>query len=155
MLRRGASTLWESWAGGDLSRLHSSYLHVGLWFIEGLAGIRPDRERPGFQSIVIRPGVLPGRLEWVRARYESLYGPIAVAWKIEGGKLHTSIVVPPGCTARLLLPATDAGSVRESGRPAARSPGVKPAGRAEGRAAFQLDSGSFRFESIPPAESGD
>jgi alpha-L-rhamnosidase len=155
MLRRGASTLWESWEGGDLSRLHSSYLHVGLWFIEGLAGIRPDRERPGFQSIVIRPGVLPGRLEWVRARYESLYGPIAVAWKIEGGKLHTSIVVPPGCTARLLLPATDAGSVRESGRPAARSPGVKPAGRAEGRAAFQLDSGSFRFESIPPAESGD
>ena len=146
MLRRGATTLWESWEG-DISLLHSSYLHLGLWFVEGLGGIQPDPEHPGFQSFFIRPGVLPGRLDWVKSRYESLYGPIESAWKIEGGKLRLTVQVPPNTTARLLLPTKDPGSIRESGRPAAQSPGVKPLGTQDGRAAFQLGSGRYDFES--------
>jgi alpha-L-rhamnosidase len=146
MLRRGATTFWESWEG-DISLLHSSYLHLGLWFVEGLGGIQPDPERPGFQSFVIRPGILPGRLDWVKARYESLYGPITSQWKIEGGKLRLTVQVPPNTTARLLLPAKDAGSIRESGRPAAGSVGVKPLGTQDGRAVFQLGSGRYEFES--------
>jgi len=35
MLRRGATTVWEAWDGRN-SLLHSSYLHIGAWFIEGL-----------------------------------------------------------------------------------------------------------------------
>jgi alpha-L-rhamnosidase len=146
MLRRGATTLWESWEG-DISLLHSSYLHLGLWFVEGLGGIQPDPQHPGFQSFVIRPGVLPGRLDWVKARYESPYGPIASQWKIAGGKLHLTVQVPPNTTARFLLPTKDPGSIRESGRPAATSPGVKPLGTQDGRTAFQLGSGRYEFES--------
>jgi alpha-L-rhamnosidase len=146
MLRRGATTLWESWEG-DISLLHSSYLHLGLWFVEGLGGIQPDPQHPGFQSFIIRPGVLPGRLDWVKARYESPYGPIASQWKIAGGKLYLAVEIPPNTTARLLLPAKDPGSIRESGRPVAGSPGVKPLGTQDGRAAFQLGSGRYEFES--------
>jgi alpha-L-rhamnosidase len=145
MLRRGATTLWESWEG-DNSLLHSSYLYLGLWFIEGLGGIQPGVEHGGFQSFTIRPGVVPGRLDWVRARYESPYGPIASAWKVEGNTLHCSLQVPPNTTALFLAPTKDAGSVRESGRPAAESAGVRPVGIENGRAAFRLESGRYEFE---------
>ena len=49
MLRRGATTLWEDWEG-KLSHLHSSYLHVGLLFVPGLAGIQVDPAAPGFET---------------------------------------------------------------------------------------------------------
>ena len=54
----------------ELSLLHSSYLHLGLWFVEGLGGIQPDPKQGGFQSFVIRPGIPKTRkadLGWVRA----------------------------------------------------------------------------------------
>jgi alpha-L-rhamnosidase len=145
MLRRGATTLWESWEG-DNSLLHSSYLSLGLWFVEGLGGIQPGPEHGGFQSFVIRPGILPGRLEWVRARYDSPYGPIVSAWKVERNRLRLSIQVPPNTTALFLAPTGKAESVHESGRAAAESPGVRPAGMDGGRAAFRLESGNYEFE---------
>ena len=148
MLRQGASTFWESWEG-DNSLLHSSYLGLGLWFVEGLGGIRPDPRGGGFQNFVIRPGV-PQKPqagpEWVRARYESLYGPIAVCWSLQGKRLQMSVAVPPNATATLLLPARDTASIRESGRPLGQSPGVKSAGIDGGRAVLQLSSGAYRFQ---------
>jgi len=146
MLRRGATTFWESWEG-DISLLHSSYLSLGLWFVEGLGGIRPDPQRGGFQAFVIRPGIVPKRLDWVNARYESPYGPITSAWKVERNRLHLSVAVPPNSTATVFVPAKDAAAVRESGRPASLSPGVKPAGMVEGRGVFRLESGSYEFDS--------
>ena len=148
MLKRGATTLWEDWEG-NLSRLHSSYLHIGMWFIEGLGGIRPDDEHGGFKSFVIRPGVLPQRLDWVRARYDSLYGPIHSAWKIDRGTLYLEVSVPPNTTARLLFPIKEARSVRESGHPAGESQGVKALGTEHGRPVFLLKSGKYTFQAVP------
>ena len=145
MLRRGATTFWESWEG-DNSLLHSSYLYLGLWFVEGLGGIQPGPEQGGFQSFTIRPGVVPGRLAWVRARYESPYGTIESAWKVERKRLRVSIEVPPNTTALFLAPTRDAGSVRESGRAVSDSPGVRATGMRDGRAAFRLESGKYEFE---------
>ena len=118
MLRQGATTFGNR-GRATISLLHSSYLHIGLWFVEGLGGIRPDPAHGGFQSFVIRPGIPQTRkagLEWVRANYESLYGPIASRWTIDGKKLRMSVTVPPNSTATLLLPTADAASIRESGR---------------------------------------
>ena len=148
MLRQGATTFWESWEG-DNSLLHSSYLHLGLWFVEGLGGIRPDPEHGGFESFVIRPGI-PQRgspdLTWARAGYESLYGPITSRWSVHEKKLLMSVTVPPNSTATLLLPTKDAAAIRESDRPVSESPGVKSAGMANGRAVLRLKSGTYRFE---------
>ncbi|MGA2066470.1 MAG: family 78 glycoside hydrolase catalytic domain [Thermoguttaceae bacterium] len=148
MLRRGATTFWESWEG-DNSLLHSSYLHLGLWFVEGLGGIRPDPAHGGFQSFVIRPGVPrtpQAGLEWVRATYESLYGPIASRWTIHGKELEMSVTVPPNTTATLLLPTADAASIREAGRAVSAAPGVKPSGVQDGRAVLRLESGTYHFQ---------
>ena len=89
MLRQGATTFWESWEG-DNSLLHSSYLHLGLWFVEGLGGIRPDpraRRIPDLRHSAGRSRETPqAGLEWVVASYESLYGPIASRWSHPGQK---------------------------------------------------------------------
>jgi alpha-L-rhamnosidase len=148
MLRQGASTFWESWEG-DNSLLHSSYLSLGLWFVEGLGGIRPDPRGGGFQNFVIRPGIPQtpqAGLQWVRANYESLYGPIAARWSLCGNELRVSVAVPPNSTATLLLPAKDLASIRESGRPVSQSPGVTLAPPDNGRAVLQLPSGAYRFQ---------
>jgi alpha-L-rhamnosidase len=148
MLRQGATTFWESWEG-DNSLLHSSYLHLGLWFLEGLGGIRPDPDRGGFHNFAIRPGIFQtprAGLQWVQARYESLYGPIASRWTLGGNQLEMSVTVPPNSTATLLLPAADASAIRESGRPLAASPGVKSAGLHGGRAVLQLQAGTYHFQ---------
>ena len=110
MLRRGATTLWESWEG-DQSLLHSSYLHLGLWFVEGLGGIQPSADCGGFQSFVIRPEVAPRELRRVRARYDSPYGPIHSAWKVDQEKIRLSVMVPPNTTALFLAPTADPASI--------------------------------------------
>ncbi len=105
MLDRGATTLWESWEG-DKSLLHSSYLHIGLWFIERLGGIQPDPASPGYESFVIRPGALAGNgLEWVKATKETMHGRIVSEWKLVGRKVQVRVVVPPNTRARVVLPA--------------------------------------------------
>ena len=79
--------------------------------------------------------------------YHELAKPIADGrWKVEESRLRSSLQVPPNTTALFLAPTKDAGSVRESGRPAAASPGVCAAGVVGSRAAFRIASGSYEFE---------
>ncbi len=54
MIANGATTIWEEW-DGDNSQIHNTMISVGLWFIEGLAGIRYDEQAPGFQHFTPRP----------------------------------------------------------------------------------------------------
>ena len=143
MLKKGATTLWESWEG-DIFLLHSSYLHIGLWFTNGICGIKPDPQTPGFKSFIIKPDILTG-LNWAKARYDSLYGTIVSEWKVENGTLMINVGVPPNTTARLFLPAKNTQSVTESGHSLAQAVGVK---LQEGdQVILQLDPGSYKFES--------
>ena len=118
MLRNGATTLWEDWEG-KLSLCHSSYLHVGAWFVEGLAGIRPGTDGHGYKDFIIRPGIWSTTpLEWVKCRFVSPYGPIESDWRRNtDGDVELHVVVPPNTKATLFLPTTRAESVRERGRP--------------------------------------
>ena len=59
MIRNGATTIWEEW-DGDNSQIHNTMISVGLWFIEGLAGIRYDEKAPGFQHFIAAPGIESG-----------------------------------------------------------------------------------------------
>jgi alpha-L-rhamnosidase len=91
MLQRGATTVWEAWDGRN-SLLHSSYLHIGAWFIEGLAGIKPDPNSPGYKHFIIKPGVLKNQsLDWVKARFESPYGTIQSNWQLVNDTLKINI----------------------------------------------------------------
>lgn len=144
MLRQGATTFWEAW-DGDNSHLHSSYLAIGLWFIEGLGGIRPDPTEPGFHTFTLKPGVLPEGPEWVRTSYESLYGTIRSEWQRKDGALTAHVSVPPNSRAKLYLPTSDAKSVMEGGKSVAASRGVRAVGREGETAVFALEPGDYTF----------
>jgi alpha-L-rhamnosidase len=102
MLASGATTLWEDWDGRS-SRMHPMFGGACRWFWQGLAGINPDPRRPGFAHVFIQPRPVED-LQWVRAEYRSLRGPISVNWTREGGRFHMDLTVPPNTEATVTLP---------------------------------------------------
>jgi len=148
MLRSGATAMYESW-DMDNSLCHSSYLYIGTWFIEGLAGIKSDPQSPGFKHFLIKPGVVDDpSLKWVKAHHDSIYGRIESNWSIDGkGVLTLNVAVPPNTTATLILPTADEKSVTESGKPLADAQGAKRIGAHSGQVLIDLQSGGYEFKS--------
>lgn len=108
--RSGQTTIPESWDNTN-SQLHSSYLFVGAWFMEGLAGIRPGPDG-GFQHFVLRPLIEANPpLDYVSAHYDSLFGRIACAWTRRNGRIELEVTVPPNTVGTLYLPAMLASSI--------------------------------------------
>ncbi len=124
-LKSGLTTIPESWDMTE-SRLHSSYLFVGAWFMEGLAGIRPGPDG-GYQHFVLRPLVdCKPALTHVSASYDSLYGKISCAWARSEGQLELTVTVPPNTSASLYLPFSVENGT-EFGRPLNVAKGVSGA----------------------------
>ncbi len=148
MLRTGATTMYEAW-DMDNSLCHSSYLYVGTWFIEGLAGIKSDLRSPGFQRFVLKPGIVDDpSLTWVKAHHDSLYGRIVSDWKIDdAGVLAWKVTVPPNTTATAILPTVDDKTVTEGGRPLAGVEGVKTLGVQPGQVTLEVQPGVYEFRS--------
>jgi alpha-L-rhamnosidase len=146
MLRRGATSVWEAWNGGDCSFNHPALGCIGVWFYQGLAGIRPDPNAVGFKTFLIKPAVV-GDLTWVKASYNSVHGKIISEWnrKEEAFSLH--VVIPPNTTATVVVPAKDFNSVTENGQPVAKAVGVTSLKMENGKAVFGVESGSYQFVS--------
>lgn len=147
MLKRGETSLTESWD----ANLRSSHDHFMLgqiteWFFRDLAGIAPDPEGPGFRRILLEPSPV-GDLAWVEASYDSVRGPISVRWTHRDGRFTLEAEIPANTSATVLLPALAGTQVLESGRPAARSPGVAFLRWEDGRAVFSIESGRYSFSS--------
>ncbi len=146
MLRRGATTAWEAWDGRN-SLLHSSYLHIGAWFIEGLAGIQPDPNGPGYKRFIIMPGLLKKQsLDWVKAQFESPYGTIRSEWQIRSGVLELKVSVPPNTIATLYLPTKNPKSVKEGNASLTEVRGVKHLRDEKGHSVLEIQPGHYSFE---------
>lgn len=143
MIRNGATTILEEW-DGDNSQIHNTMISVGLWFIEGLAGIRYDEKAPGFKHFFAAPGVESG-LKRVDASLRTGYGKITSAWRVEHNTLAWDLTVPANTTATVCLPATELAAVREGGLPVASQPGIGQATVENGRFRCDVASGTYHF----------
>lgn len=148
MRRNGLTAIAESWMM-DNSLCHSSYLYVGTWFIEGLAGIKPDVSRPGFQHFVLKPGVVDDpSMKWVKAHHDCLYGRIESCWRIDDDRVLTlDVIVPPNTTATLYLPTANDKTITESGGQLAMAKGFKHVRTENGCATIELTPGHYEFQS--------
>jgi alpha-L-rhamnosidase len=156
MVEMGATTIWERWDGfvkgrgfqdpGMNSFNHWAFGSVGEWVWRELAGINPDDAQPGFKHFTIHPRPCDG-LGWVKARYDSIRGPIASEWKAAAGSFQLHVEIPPNTTATVFVPAKEAAAVTESGKPLAEAPGVKLLRMEPGTAVFSVESGRYDFES--------
>ncbi|HOX58435.1 MAG TPA: family 78 glycoside hydrolase catalytic domain [Candidatus Paceibacterota bacterium] len=145
---RNAATWPESWSGWG-SQVIQVVGSPGAWFYEGLAGIRPDLEHPGFRRFHIRPGVVDS-VEWVRCRYRCPHGNIVSDWRREGRSLRLKIEVPPNTSAIVTVPTRSPDAVTESGVPARDAEGVKLIAAPASEAVFHVASGSYSFRAELP-----
>lgn len=143
MLEKGATATWEHW-GGERSRIHNCYNNIASWFIQGLAGIRPDPTRPGFKNAIIKPAVLK-ELEYVEGSHDTAYGTIHSSWKREGDTVTMNVRIPANSTATVYFPAADVKGVTVNGKPAVAAPHVKYLKTEGGRVLLQAESGSHEI----------
>ncbi len=160
LLARGCTT----WPEVDLPpaedaawrrRSHSHPMQAGFtaFFWEGFAGIRPDASAPGFGRLRMRPAGVRN-VEWVRAEYRSLRGPIHSEWRRDGDCFEWLVRLPPGCEADVEWPAasgatSDLGCARADGSEEA----VPRPVWAGGMGRVRLESGEWRLRSrLPPGE---
>ncbi|MBD3267940.1 Bacterial alpha-L-rhamnosidase, partial [bacterium] len=123
MLKQGATTIWEDWEGRENhSFLHSSYLYIGPWFVEGLAGIQPGRA----QEFIIDPPMLQGNpIDNCRGSYESLYGNVESQWQIREGEMRLTVTIPANTRAIVKLPCKSPTQVKENNKPLSDGKGIK------------------------------
>jgi alpha-L-rhamnosidase len=110
---RGATTIWERWDGikpdGSFQTAamnsfnHYAYGAIGDWMYSVVAGIKADRDNPGYKHIIIKPEP-DTLLTYVRARYESLYGTIESYWKTAEDSIYLSVIIPSNTKAMIYLP---------------------------------------------------
>jgi hypothetical protein len=146
LLKHGATTFYEDWKG-DWSLLHSSYLYIGSWFIEGLGGIRVQ-EGSGFKHFVIEPGInSQSGLHDVSAHYDSIHGRIATHWTLQDGVLHLGLIVPPNTDATVRLENIAADSILENHRPLRKAGGVTLVEGGGNITVLELEPGRYEFVS--------
>ena len=146
-LEQGATSLTEAWdARRGSSQNHFMLGQIQEWFYHDLAGIQNAPDSPGFKRIVINPQPV-GDVTWVKASYDSSRGKIVSDWKHEGGQFTLKVTIPANTTATVYMPAKSLDTVMEGWRSAARSEGVTFLRQEDGRAVFNIVSGSYDFES--------
>ena len=102
MIESGATTVWEQWNGHN-SQTHNCYLAGGMWFLQGLGGIRPDESHPGFKRFFISQPYLPD-LDFVNINYKSPYGLIENNWENMKDRLVCNIRIPPNTSGIFKVP---------------------------------------------------
>jgi alpha-L-rhamnosidase len=87
------------------SRSHSHPMQAGFdaWFFNGIAGINPDVNAPGFKKIILEPKLI-NQLQFSKGDYNSVYGTIVSDWKWEGKSFVWNVEIPVNTTATIKLP---------------------------------------------------
>ncbi|MBI4893240.1 MAG: family 78 glycoside hydrolase catalytic domain [Acidobacteria bacterium] len=126
MIENGATTIWERWDGyikgrgfqnpGMNSLNHWAFGSVGEWMWRTIVGLNPDDAAPGWAHFEVRP-VPGGGLTSAEGSYDSIRGPIRVAWDAAGGFVTVRVSVPPNARATVYVPTSDPASVTEGGKP--------------------------------------
>ncbi|MDG4825294.1 family 78 glycoside hydrolase catalytic domain [Asanoa sp. WMMD1127] len=153
-IRHGATTIWERWDGwtehgGFQSAAMNSFNHyslgsVGDWLFGRVAGIDQTPGSVGYRELWLRP-TPGGRLHWARAQQETVRGTVACGWSVKDGRITVTVAVPPGSSALLEIPTSDAAGVKEGGRPAAAQPGVDTVQPSATGVTVRLASGRYTF----------
>ena len=159
-LEQGYTTWPEKWDIGTCcaaagSKMHGCYNAVGMWFVEGVAGIAVDASRQGADggyTVLVRPGVNTGDVEWASGSRQSLQGLVKTSWSLDTSGFRQNLTLPLNAVAKVLIPAKNPADVSESGKPVAQAgPEIKVLGsETVGNVpylALEVGSGTYAFAS--------
>jgi len=152
-INQGATTMWERWDSythengfhkdGMNSFDHYAYGAVGQWLYESVAGIKPVK--PGYKEILIAP-IAGGPLTSAQASYDSPYGLVSSAWKIENDTFTIKVTVPPNTTAKIIIPANTAENLLLNGSPFSEVEDIELLKKGEGTFELMAQPGAYEFE---------
>jgi hypothetical protein len=137
-IEHGATTLWESWSGND-SHSHPMFGSVCTWFFQGLGGIIPDPDAPGFKHTIIKPQII-NELDYVNTTYPSVHGDIRSDWEVKNGDLKLSVTIPPNTSASIFVPGEDVSFQPDD-------EGLTYVGFEDGKTQYEVSSGEYTFYS--------
>ncbi|MEO9322933.1 family 78 glycoside hydrolase catalytic domain [Nocardioides sp. C4-1] len=154
-VENGATTMWERWNSimpdgsfGDVtmnSFNHYAYGAVGDWMYQNIGAIKALE--PGYEKIRVAPqpggGVTSGK-----GSLQSVYGPIATDWSLDGDDLSLAVDVPVGTTADVVLPADNTYSVLEGGAFLDGVDGVQSVVDDGDTVTVTVGSGSYDFDVV-------
>ena len=154
LFSQGATTLWETWEetayskhyGKDLFRSMNHPMQSGFdsWFYQGLAGICPDPEKPGFKGILLKPEIVD-EIPAVRATYRSVYGPVVSNLTRNGRTLEWEIGIPANTTAKVFFPVSDPQRITEIAEKNAGDRNPDGEETEDGRVVWEIGSGKHRY----------
>jgi len=148
-LKMGATSLTEKWdagVGSFGSQNHFMSGQINEWFFHDLAGIGVEADGAGFRKSIIKPTVT-GDLKWVKGSYKTVSGIISTEWNLENENYSLKISIPANTTATVYVPAENEPVVKENGKSAAKSAGVRFLKYEGGYAIYFVGSGNYHFES--------
>jgi alpha-L-rhamnosidase len=115
-ITQGATTIWERWDGqkpdgtfqnvGMNSFNHYAYGAIGEWLYTYVSGIKIDENNPGYKHFFLEPHP-GGGLTNATAEFESMYGKIKSAWKIDGENFVYEVEIPANTSATVILPNSE------------------------------------------------
>jgi alpha-L-rhamnosidase len=156
---KGATTIWERWDGikpdGSFQSAsmnsfnHYAYGAIGEWMHQVIAGLELDEHAPGYKHVLIEPHP-GGGLTHASASVDSMYGRVASAWEISGGKLKVKIEVPANASATVRLPNARLEEVNEGGRALTGRSEIYHPRQAGDVTVVEVGSGKYVFESAYP-----
>ncbi|MBD0726537.1 hypothetical protein B6A10_15295 [Flavobacterium sp. L1I52] len=155
-------TVWpERWSAVGVSQIHTCYTGIGGYFIKGFGGIRPNPEKLGMQSIIIKPALV-GDLTFANTEYESMYGNVVVNWTKGDNKATFHLEIPVNTSAKVYLPANNKNDIYEGKQLAEKSEGIKYVGTEKNDAVgnyiiYEVVSGiyNFRVKKLPKVSYPD
>ena len=147
MLKKGATTLWETWAYPDNapSQNHPMFGSISEWFYRSLLGI--NAASPAFKKIIIKPQPVTD-LRWAKGSYESMYGTIASDWKKEGNRFTLAVSVPVNTTAEVWIPAASFSEMQEGDKEIQQVRDIKLLREENGYAVVMVGSGNYKFTNL-------
>jgi alpha-L-rhamnosidase len=152
-INQGATTMWERWdsythengfhTDGMNSFNHYAYGAIGQWMYERVAGIKPVKA--GYKEILIAP-IPGGPLTSAEASYDSPYGLVSSAWKIEDGTFMLQATVPPNTSAKIIIPANTDEDLLLNGSQFSQNPDIELLKKGEGTFELMAQPGEYEFE---------
>eukprot|EP00463_Aulacantha_scolymantha_P003513 TRINITY_DN4390_c2_g1_i1.p1 TRINITY_DN4390_c2_g1~~TRINITY_DN4390_c2_g1_i1.p1 ORF type:complete len:218 (+),score=-1.40 TRINITY_DN4390_c2_g1_i1:138-791(+) len=147
-LKQGFTTWPENWrAGNGVSKMHGCYNAIGLWFIQGVAGITVAADSP----LRIKAGIESGDLVWAQGSHTSIHGQVHSSWSVSVNGFSHNITIPVNALARVLIPGNSENAVMESGISVKSAKGVDYVGMQQLNlvkyVVLKVGSGHYQFTS--------
>jgi len=144
-LARGATALTEAWdANPSSSQDHFMLGHAEEWFYSGLGGINIDFTAEAPRRLVLRPQIV-GKLNEVRTRYVSAWGPIESNWRRGAAQTEYEFTIPANAQASVQLRTASTEALKIEGAGVDKALGVIASKMSGTRVELVLGSGHYRI----------